>query len=90
MGESEYRLSKGQQRAVMALARERQQIVEAANAQVAEVNAAIDELAGLYGPAVKAGSSRHFEQREGQLVLVVSPAGEAAEEEEGDAATVPG
>lgn len=77
-------LTKAQQRAVIALAAQRQQITTDANAALVEIGEAFDELAQLY--AQKAGMADGeytFEQRGDVIGLVLQPepVEEAASEE---------
>jgi hypothetical protein len=74
----ELRLSKSQQRTVLALVRERQQIVDEGNRQVLEINTAIDELATLYGQALPSGRLVFEQQPGGAIVLVSRPVEEEA------------
>jgi hypothetical protein len=85
----EYRLSKGQQRAVVALMRERDQLIARVQQQVAEIGEALQELAETYARGFGIAGTATFAQPTGpggQIVLVMEPAEavEAVMPEEGN------
>lgn len=67
---AEYRLSKTQQRAVVALARDRERIVADTQEQLAEIDAALQELAGVYAGMGGLEMPAIFRQ-DGQHVVLV-------------------
>jgi len=66
----ELRLSKGQQRAVVALARDRERIVADTQEQLREIDEAMQELAGLYAEKGGLTMPAIFRQ-DGQHVVLV-------------------
>jgi hypothetical protein len=67
---AEYRLSKTQQRAVVALARDRERLVADTQEQLAEIDAALQELAGVYAGMGGLEMPAIFRQ-DGQHVVLV-------------------
>ena len=79
MQTNEYRLSKEQRTTVKALAGQRQMIMDEANKQIGDLNAAIQDLARRWAAEFGAQGAADFEGRpDGSVVLVVKPPAEEA------------
>ncbi len=78
----EAKLTNSRAQAVQALAEHQGRIVEAANAQLKDVNAAIDELARYYAAqAGLGGDAFFFEQHPDGLYVVAKAAAEPEQDE---------